>query len=178
MASLKSVPMSDKRYDEVSQYVRQSYPQSCILYVDEIINPSLSEAYEWQKEQLIKLRGKDVIKERILFHGTSEACAQSIAVRGYDIDKNKVAAFGLGTYFATTAIYSLGYAKDNQQKECFMLVNKVLVGNMGMYGSHQPIKTDLHDNSGNHPTNPSIIVSPYNNGAVPQYIIAFYKHAK
>ena len=178
MASLQPLLMSDKRYDEISARVRKSYPNACILYIDEIINPALKEAYEFQKAELQRIRGPDKIKELSLFHGTSEKCALSIATSGYDVSKNRVAAFGLGTYFAPDAATSLGYVKDNEKKESFMLSNLVLIGSIGMYGSNQEIITDVHDNSVNNMMHPTIFVTPYNHGALPQYLIAFHKYAR
>lgn len=178
MATLKAVPMSDKRFDEVSKLVRESYPKSCILWIDEVVNPPLETAYAARKEALCKLRGSHIIKEMQLFHGTSEESAMNIARNGYDVAKNVVSAYGKGSYFARKASTSFSYMKDNQEKVSFMLLNKVLMGIAATYYGGT-INTALHDNSVDTlGLYPNIVVSPYNDGAVPLYVIAFYKYAK
>jgi hypothetical protein len=177
-AQLVRMSMSDKRFEEISQHVRQSYPNSCILWVDEIDNAFLRDSYEVRKEAMIAERGADVVKELTLFHGTSERAALQIAKGGFDVSYSKIAVYGSGTYFASAASMSMYYTKDNKEKICFMLMNKVLLGTTAQYGSSAPINTKIHDNSVNTPVNPTIIVSPYNDGALPQYMIAFYRNAK
>jgi hypothetical protein len=178
MAYLTPLSMSDRRYDEISEAVRQSFSNACILYIEEIQNQYLSDAYESRKQLMTAARGQDVVKEMTLFHGTSEECANSIAHRGYDCEKNTVSAYGKGTYFAPAAYTSIFYAKDNRNKESFMLMNKVLIGVTEHYGGGVTINTVLHDNSVNNKLNPTIVVTPYNDGALPLFLIAFYKHAK
>lgn len=176
--SLLSVSMSDPRFDKVSALVRESYPKSCILWIDEIINPRLVQAYEARKEALKELRGAENIKEEELFHGTSEESARAIAVTGFDVQKNITAAYGRGTYFGSTAQISLSYMKDNSERISFMLLSKVIMGIQSVYGSSQQINTSKHDNSVAKFDNGRIVVCPYNDGALPMYIIAFYKHAR
>lgn len=178
MAQLVRMSMSDKRFEEISQHVRQSYPNSCILWVDEIDNASLRDSYQLRKEAMIAERGEAVVKELTLFHGTSERAALQIAKGGFDVSFSKIAAYGLGTYFASAASMSMYYTKDNKEKICFMLMNKVLLGTTAQYGSNAQINTKIHDNSVNVTLNPTIVVSPYNDGALPQYMIAFYRSAK
>ena len=178
MAYLVPLSMCDRRYSEISAAVRESFPNACILYIEEVQNQYLVDAYESRKRIMIEARGQNVVTEMTLFHGTSEACAHSIVHRGYDCEKNTVSAYGKGTYFATAAGTSIFYAKDNNNKESFMLMNKVLIGVTEEYRSGMQINTVLCDNSVNRKLNPSIVVTPYNDGALPLYLIAFYKHAK
>lgn len=178
MATLVPVSTSDKIYDTISARVRQSYPNSCIVWIDKIENPVLEQAYMDRHAALCEKRGKHEVSEALLFHGTDEAAAHSIANNGYDVTYSKVAAYGKGTYFATTASYSLGYTKNNTNGLCFMLFNKVLIGSKTRCGSNQSIDTNHHDNSVDNIAQPSIVVCPYNDGALPTYIIAFYRNAK
>lgn len=178
MATLTRMSMSDKRYDQISAQVRQSYPNSCILWVDIIDNPTLEKLYQQRLDSLKTKRGANIVTEAELFHGTSEECAELIARNGYDVSCNRVAAYGLGTYFGASARTSMMYMKDNKEKVSFMLLNKVIMGSKFRYGNHQAINTDVHDNSVDNLGRPEIVVSPYNDGARPLYIIAFYRYAK
>ena len=42
--------MDDKRYDVISNQVRSSYKNACILFIDEVSNKSLLDAYELYKK--------------------------------------------------------------------------------------------------------------------------------
>ena len=49
MATFKEVSLSSKLYDEIALKIRNSYPNACILYIDEVINPELYDAYMTKK---------------------------------------------------------------------------------------------------------------------------------
>jgi hypothetical protein len=44
--------MSDKRYDQISELIYKSYPNACILYIDEVFNHDLLNAYNSRLESL------------------------------------------------------------------------------------------------------------------------------
>ena len=173
-----NLPMSDKRYDAISARVRQSYPNSCILWIDEIENSIQIEEHEKLFEQISKKREPNQIKKLELFHGTAETNIAPIIQDGFQVKYNKIGAYGKGTYFSTVANYSITYAKDGRDKICYMFLCSVITGIAGTYGSMQEINITEHDNAVNSHTNPSIYVTPYDYGAIPKYIIAFYKHAR
>lgn len=173
----KDVYMSDKRYDKIEAGIRASYPNSCLLWVEEIIHPSLEECFQVQKAEIEAKRGKPCSVLQ-LYHGTREECANSIIRGGFDPDVNKVSAYGRGTYFAVAAAYSRDYAPPASDDVSFMLICDVLVGEAAVYGNSQPIDTNKHDNSVNSLKQPSIYVTPYAAGAIPRFIVAFHRNAR
>jgi hypothetical protein len=178
MATYEPVLLSNPIFDEVEAAIKQTYPNACILWVDEVINPELRKAYEDQRESLRNQRGSAAIKELGLYHGTSEEAVYSIANAGFDPSKNITSAFGKGTYFAVAAAYSKNYAKPKRHDEVsFMMMCDVLVGKCCKGSSNSHIKTALYDNSVDNATTPSIYVTPYKYGAYPKYIIAFHRNA-
>ena len=173
----KDVYMSDKRYDAIEAGIRASYPNSCLLWVEEIIHPALEERWVAQKAEIEAARGKPCSVLR-LYHGTREEYANSIIRGGFDPDANKVSAYGRGTYFAVAASYSRDYAPPASDDVSFMLICDVLVGEVATYGNSQPIDTKKHDNSVDNKARPSIYVTPYAAGAIPRFIVAFHRNAR
>lgn len=171
--------MNDPKYDEIVERIRKSYPDSCVLFIDEINNTRLLENYQEQYAQIVEKRGPEKVKERLLFHGTRAECIEPIIQNGFDPMCNSVSAFGVGTYFAKEAKLSYQYMKNPDPRGIsYMILAKVLVGSIGkVYGNGALIDTNIHDNSVNYLTNPSIIVTPYASGAYPQYVIGIYKNA-
>lgn len=163
--------MTDPRFDEISAKVRNSYPNACILFIDEINNINLYEAYNNRKNEIETKRGQ--VTEMQLFHGTHAHLIDKIAAEGFDPSKSAVAAFGSGTYFATTAAYSFNYMKTTDKTGIsYMFLADVLIGKKIRNGESQDF-----DNYVDNPNAPSIIVSPYGDGCFPRYVIAFHKNA-
>ena len=173
-----NVYMSDKRYETISARIRESYPNACILWIDEIHNRNLDQEHEELYQTLISKRGPDKITKRELFHGTAESNIQSIANDGFKVNYNKVAAYGKGTYFSKYANYSINYSTDGKDKICYMFLCSVITGDSIVYGNMQEINKDQHDNSVDNILNPTMYITPYDYGGIPKYIIAFYKHAQ
>ena len=174
-SSTKYVDMSDPQYDEILAGIRKSYANSCVLWIEEVQNEELERAYLLQKNDLLSLRGKDVVKELRLYHGTNEAAARMIIRDGFDPSVNRKSVYGKGTYFARDASYSISYAPPSGNDEVsYVLICDVLVGKTKTYGSNQTIDTTLHDNSADQMRR--IFVTPYRYGAIPRYLIAFYKN--
>ncbi len=173
----KDVFMSDKRYDKIEEGIRKSYPNSCILWIEEIINPELEELYQKQKAEIEKKRGKPC-RELELYHGTREEYSNSIIKNGFDPLANTRSAYGKGSYFAKNASYSRDYAPPASDQVSFMLICSVLIGETSVYTASKPIDTVKHDNSVDNPKNPSIYVTPYQYGAIPRFIVAFHRNAK
>jgi hypothetical protein len=164
----KNVPMSDKRYDQIYERIQESYPNACVLYIDEVINEPLLCAYKTQKEQL-------KAEEKQLFHGTSDNLINIISEMGFDPTKNKAAVYGYGVYFAKNARYSFTYMKSEGEVS-YMFLADVLVGRLTT--GKRRSETYNWDNNVDNITNPSIYTTPYPDGAYPRYIIAFHKNAK
>ena len=160
--------MSDKRYDQIYERIQESYPNACVLYIDEVINEPLLCAYKTQKEQL-------KAEEKQLFHGTSDNLINIISEMGFDPTKNKAAVYGYGVYFAKNARYSFTYMKSEGEVS-YMFLADVLVGRLTT--GKRRSETYNWDNNVDNITNPSIYTTPYPDGAYPRYIIAFHKNAK
>jgi hypothetical protein len=172
--SMKPVFMDDARFDQIVSRVTDSYPNSCVLYIDEIQNPVLENRYQLRKAEIQRNRGS--VKEMSLFHGTHEKFIDVIATNGFDPTLNTRAAFGYGVYFARDAKYSSAYMVTNKpENHAFMFMADVLVGQTGTLG----LKGDArYDNNVDRHSDPSIVTTVYPDGAFPRYIIAFYKDAK
>ena len=172
------VNMSDKRYDQISARIRESYPNACMLWVDQINNRNLEQEHDDLFQTISTTRGPDKVRKLELFHGTGEDNIRMIAENGFQVKYNKVAAFGKGTYFSKYANYSINYAPDGKDKICYMFLCSVIVGECGRYASMQEIDKTIHDNSVDNPTSPTMYITPYDYGGIPRYSIAFYKHAR
>lgn len=173
---LSPVYMSSKIYDDISSLIKKSYPNSCILYIDEVMNPGLLHNYLNKKHELENLRGIENIKELQLFHGTNHRNINSIALCGFQTKYNKTSAYGIGTYFATNAMYSVNYTNINNDIS-YMFLCDVLIGVLTNVTHNCIIDTNKYDNSVNSLVNPTIYVTPYDNSAYPKYLIAFHKNA-
>lgn len=174
---LKSVYMSDKRYDAIEDGIRASYPNSCILYIKEVINPVLEEKYEKQRQRIENKRGKKC-KELQLYHGTREDCINSIVKDGFDPSVNTRSAYGKGSYFAVNASYSKNYSTPSIGQVSYMMLCSVLIGESYNYGGNKTIDTEHHDSSVDNLKNPTIYVTPYADGAIPRFVVAFHLNAK
>lgn len=172
MATYVPLSLSDKMYDEVVAKVRRDYPRSCVLWIERVNNPMLREAYEARKASMEDPR------ELQLFHGTREESMRAICDGGFDATKNRVSAYGKGSYFATSAMYSQNYAiQSDTDGISFMLLCDVAVGRCCVGSSSMHIDTNKYDNAVDNLTKPKIYVTPYDDGAFPSFVVAFYKNA-
>jgi Poly(ADP-ribose) polymerase catalytic domain len=144
--------------------------------MDEVVNDDLKDRYESKKAHLMRLRDGN-IKEKQLFHGTKYEYIDNIAKHGFDIQFNKTAAFGKGTYFATNASYSREFTNQDRGDVSYMFLCDVLIGNCWQFHNSQEIDTNKYDNGVDRLDNPTIYVCPYNDGCYPKYLIAFHKNA-
>jgi hypothetical protein len=164
------VEMSDPVYDQISKRVRQSFPNSCICWIEEVQNPNLQKSYDE-----LKLK---IGNEKLLFHGTSEEAINSIAAGGFNPEFNKTSAYGKGTYFAEKASYSFSYMKQGRDGVAYMFLCTVLTGRMCRGSNQLVINTENYDSAVDNIDNPTIFVSPHSAAAYPKYIISFHKNAK
>ena len=168
----KAVGMSDTRFSEISDRIRESCPNACVLYIDEVINESLLDSFN----QLQQSRPFEI---KQLFHGTSNDCIHSIASTGFDPTKNKTSAYGYGTYFAKNAGYSFNYMRSEQKNDItYMFLADVLVGRLTTLKRKSLNDQYDWDNNVDNITNPTIYTTPYHYGAYPKYTIAFHKNAR
>lgn len=174
----RGVSLCSKIYDDVTNLIKISYPNACVLYMDEIINNDLLSRYVKNKIHIEELRGKENVKELMLFHGTKVDCINNIATNGFMKRFNKVSAYGKGTYFSTKASYSSHYTDTDNTDISYMFVCDVIVGNCTIVNGPHEINTTLYDNSVNNISSPEIYVTPYDDGAYPKYLVAYHKNAK
>jgi hypothetical protein len=170
--SLIHVSLREKEYEEVEAYVYASFPEACIVSIDRVENPSLQERFDALKAHIETKRGFCHVKR--MYHGTRASAVGSIISGGFKTSYNKASAFGRGTYFATAASYSKHYTRPNHDDESFLLLCDVLEGVTIQYGCNEPIDTEKHDNS----SAPGILVTPYDSGAIPRYLVRFHANAK
>jgi poly [ADP-ribose] polymerase 10/14/15 len=168
--NIRYVEMKEPIYEQISQRVRESFPNSCICWIEENQNNTLLEAYEKRKASNLK--------EVQWFHGTKEELITTIANNGFDPSYNKTSAYGKGTYFAKNASYSNSYMSPNKEGISFMFLCDVLMGNPCLGQSQLVIDTTKYHSAVDNIKTPSILVTPFADGAYPRYIIAFHKGAK
>jgi len=150
---LKYIPLSNKLYDELVNELRKSFPNACVLYIKQVVNPELLTKYE------MFVRQNEVTEHR-LFHGTKASVLGSICESGYKKEYNVVSAYGIGTYFSGAGDVSKQYTDTTDEGESFLFVNRVAVG---------------ADTGGVHP---SIYAVRHDDAAYPEYLISFHKMAQ
>jgi hypothetical protein len=171
--SIRYVEMSEPIYDTISKRIRESFPNSCICWIEENQNSLLLEAYENKKKTM------STPNEVQWFHGTNETNINTIVQGGFDPAYNKTSAYGKGTYFAKNASYSQGYMIPNKDGISFMFLCDVLMGRISPTSrANVSIDTNTYDCAVDNFQNPTIVVTPYSDSAYPRYIIAFHKNAK
>jgi poly [ADP-ribose] polymerase 7/11/12/13 len=173
-----NLSLGDKRYDYLCNLIKESYPDSCILWIDEVKNDELLAKYEQCKENIMLKRGIDNIEEKQVFHGTNGENINTIISNGFDATKNRVSAYGKGTYFAKRANYSKNYTDISRDELSFMFICDILIGNCITGSLSMKIDTEKYDCAVDNVKSPNIYVIPYNYGAYPKYIICFHKNAK
>ncbi len=172
---LTNLPPGTKQFEEVTKHITTSYPNACVMFIEKIEEHPNESAFQALKETITDPT------EKILFHGTTESGAYSIAAHGYDPFLNKRAAFGKGTYFSANAIYSKHYMDITHTKAGFelsyMLLNKVLVGRTQIGSPNKEIDLSKADTQVDSLAKPTIFAVPRAEQAIPIYLIAFHKNA-
>ena len=172
--SLRYVEMKEPIYDTISKRIRESFPNSCILWIEENENIHLHAAYENRKKEIAK---DGSINEFQWFHGTREENITKIAMEGFDPAFNKTSAYGKGTYFARNASYSNSYMVPNSNGISFMFLCDVLMGKPCAGTHNLEIEKELYHSAIDNFQKPAILVTPFKDAAYPRYIIAFHKNA-
>lgn len=172
------VPMSDPIWDTASKVLLTDYPKMCICWIERINNPEVREAYADRREAMREQIGTENVHERVLFHGTKANHIDDIVRDGFKVALNRVSAYGIGTYFATSAAMSASYTDVAYSSEMsFMFVCNVLVGRCAAGHHKATLDTRLYDNTTNDRLNPTIFTTPTDDRAFPEYLVAFYKRA-
>lgn len=148
----------------------------CISEVYKINNPSITEAYEACRADITRKRGK-APKEINVYHGTTYVAACNIAITGFLKTYSTVNAYGIGTYASIDPTTALWYCKDVRSKKDFnfIFVCKFLKGTYERTSSGKTIDTTLYDYSGS--GDDKILVTPYDAGILPVYLLRYYQYA-
>ncbi len=172
------IPLSDPDYDMICKRILESYPKACIVYAERVLAPHLESPFQSLKESLEAKRGSEKISTSFLFHGTSEKAIQPIIEGGFDPHFNTKSAYGIGTYFSPMASMSSTYTKEKSRDDLsYMFLAEVIIGNKTTAGNSQIIDTNNFDISMNSLSDPTIYCTPYKDGAIPRFVVGFYKYA-
>jgi hypothetical protein len=170
---LRSVEMSDKMWDIISDKIYLTYKNACIMWIFKVCNENLEND---QAALKIHLENYGKVETLELFHGTKSYLIETIASQGFDVTKNKVAIHGNGTYAAKNANYSTKFMNIDQNEISYMFLTNMLVGRK--FQGAGKLNTELYDNFVDNLKSPSIFVTPYDSGCIPKYVIAFHINAK
>lgn len=183
---------SDPMYDTIDNEIRKSYPDVCVCWIEDVVNPFLLERYELYKATLKEPN------EKLLFHGTSKEAARAITLEGFRPELNTVSAHGKGVYFSESATYSSGYSimksghirsrrrnpksirplEDmnakavDYSKILYLLVCKVAVGRVRKSG-HEHVIPEGYNSFGG----PGMFIVDRKEACIPAYLAAFYPDA-
>ena len=178
MRDIADILPFNKEYETVeSLFLRElGSPKACVSAIFKIRNATIKAAFDARCAHIATKRGEapTVITT---YHGTSLAAASSIARGGFDPTYSTAAAYGKGTYSSTNPGTALGYCKDVKTKDNFSMVFMChfAKGKFGTPGASKAF-TDACDYSGTGGKD-DIIVTPYADGILPNYLICFYRWA-
>lgn len=176
MFALESLTPCDDEFFEVIKLCKFPYDEraSVPLIIEKIHNTALAEAFD-KRVAAIAAQSRSTPSIRWpMYHGTSQEAANKIVRGGFDASKSCNAAYNLGTYFAENYEYSTnGYAKNDSYGHQFVLVCKVIEGRSCIGTSKGITDTRVYDSACDY-TN-TILSTPYNDGALPVYIVRYYK---
>ena len=164
--------MSDPKFDEIYKRIGSTYPNCCVLYIQEIQNDEILQRFHAKKLEMMNTNPN--VKQVQLFHGTDDSSIVPICTEGFKREYNKCSAYGKGTYFAQNASYSFNYMKTRKpvsKKEndraqiTYMFLADVL---LGTYGG---INFDYNGSDG-------IFVVSKDDMCYMRYLVAFHKNAE
>ena len=177
MALVEYVPTSHPDFSRINNLVRNNgYPDACIVYIQRVLLP---EEREIRFRERCQSRGA---QGRILevFHGTNANNLHSIIHDGFKAACNRTSAYGIGTYASPKANTSIMYAPPSSEASLpynFVLVCNLFYGNAVLGTSGASIDTSRYDVAVNDLTNPTIMVTPHDDGIMPRFLVAFYARA-
>lgn len=170
MALTSPISLSSATYDDLLGQLRLSYPNVCVLFIDQINNTKIINSYINFNDNHMDLH------EEYGWHGTKYENIVQIIEKGFEPGHNKRSAYGKGTYLAKNASYSKDYAPDDVTDVSYLLYCKfaykaLIQGSCAkqIYPANAAV---------NNLKSPSIYVVPSANAVLPLYLVAFYKNAK
>uniref|UniRef100_A0A8C3YUR0 Poly [ADP-ribose] polymerase n=1 Tax=Catagonus wagneri TaxID=51154 RepID=A0A8C3YUR0_9CETA len=173
-------------YKTVASKFNETCSNFTIEKIARIQNPDLWRHYQTKKSNMDAKNGQ-IINEKLLFHGTDVDSVPLVNGNGFNrsyAGKNAT-AYGKGTYFAVTSIYSANdtYSKPDVNGKKYMYYVRVLTG-IYTLGNRSlivpPVKdpknpTDLYDTVTDCMQKPNLFVVFYDYQAYPEYLITFKK---
>ena len=163
----------NKEYDEIVGRFRKAYGKEDIgiTAIYKLSNAELEEAFLNRQRSITELRSKapEVIE---VYHGTSMTSAAGIVNTGFDPSRSLCAAYGKGTYASPSPQTAQAYCKDVRSQECYSMIFlcRFLKGTHGTTPSQGDIDTTRMDYCGTD----SILVTPYADGIIPDYLLFYY----
>ena len=162
---LVPISLSSKIYDDILLKLRESYPNVCVLYIEEINNDNLLRKFN-------QFTTNNDATEAFGWHGTSYENALLIAEKGFNPALNMRSAYGKGTYIAKHAHYSKSYAPPTNHGDISsMLYCKFAYKKLTRGSNIDPVNAGCDNVS-----TPSIFVVPNADAVLPLYLVAFYKN--
>lgn len=134
---LKRIPLDttngllQKEFQGVKNKFCRTLPQARIIKIERVQNKFLWEHYFFKRTQMEVMYGKGCANELDLYHGTDPDKVDVICHSNLDhrLAGSKVGTlFGQGSYFASDAKYSDGYAVADKDGHKFMFQCRVLAG--------------------------------------------------
>ena len=166
----------NKEYDEVTNKFRKSMGSEniCVSAIYKIDNPVLSHSFNERIASMTELR-KSVPEVATVYHGTTLKAAANIVNTGFDPLYSTIAAYGKGTYASPNPRMAAGYCKDVKKDSGFSMIFqcRFLKGQHGYPGICNIIDTLTTDYCGSN----DILVTPYGDGIIPDYLLCYYAWA-
>jgi hypothetical protein len=163
----------NKEYDTVTDSFRKSMGSEniCVSAIYKIDNPILSHNFKERIESIATIR-KSAPEVVHVYHGTTLTAAANIVNTGFNPHYSTIAAYGKGTYASPSARIAVGYCKDMKANSSFSMVFqcRFIKGTNGFAGNGNIIDTSTTDYCGNG----DILVTPYPDGIIPDYLLCYY----
>ncbi len=155
-------------WDDVTTRVRASMKEACIVYIERVVTPALTEAFAAYTARL----GPSAVVDWV-WHGTTQEASAAICRTGFDPGRNVRAAYGPGTYFARDASHSLtGFAPAGKDALCHVFLCKTAYSRTRST-SHGCAWDEVGGAVGR--GGPTIYAVPRAEQCVPVYLVAFYR---
>lgn len=145
----------------------------CVSAIYKINNPNLEARFEARKQAITEVRKKppDVVD---VFHGTRLMAAANIVNTGFDPNYSTIAAYGKGTYASPSVKTALHYCRDVKKGTSDFSMVFICRFLKGEFGS-TPMSVDIDTTKMDYCGNGDILVTPYADGIIPDYLLCYYK---
>lgn len=166
----------NKEFDTVTDAFRKSIGTEniCVSVIYKINNDLLNTAFDARAVAITSTRKTSPSVVNV-YHGTTLKAAANIVNTGFDPAYSTIAAYGKGTYASPSAKMAMSYCKDVRQEGDFSMIFqcRFLKGKHGQVGNGNVIDTNKSDYCGSG----DILVTPYSDGIIPDYLLCYYKWA-